>query len=56
VYGAIRAKWAELGWENSALGYPMSDEYAVTGGRESEFQKGYITHNATTGALTVRMK
>ncbi|HZH13287.1 MAG TPA: N-acetylmuramoyl-L-alanine amidase [Archangium sp.] len=56
VYGQIRNKWAELGWENSALGYPVSDEYAVTGGRESEFQKGFITYNATTGALTVRMK
>ncbi|HYO54266.1 N-acetylmuramoyl-L-alanine amidase [Archangium sp.] len=56
VYGQIRTKWASLGWENSALGYPVSDEYAVTGGRESEFQKGYITYNSSTGALTVRMK
>jgi len=56
VYGQIRNKWAELGWENSALGYPVSDEYAVAAGRESEFQKGFITYNASTGALTVRMK
>ncbi|MFY0523391.1 LGFP repeat-containing protein [Archangium gephyra] len=56
VYGAIREKWKSLGWENSALGYPVSDEYAVTGGRESEFQKGFITYDSTTGALTVRMK
>ncbi|MFY0523390.1 peptidoglycan DD-metalloendopeptidase family protein [Archangium gephyra] len=56
VYGAIREKWKSLGWENSALGYPVSDEYAVTGGRESEFQKGFITYNSATGALTVRMK
>jgi hypothetical protein len=34
----------------------VSDEYAVAGGRESEFQRGFITYNATTGALTVRMK
>jgi uncharacterized protein with LGFP repeats len=56
VHGLIREKWKSLGWETSALGYPVSDEYAVTGGRESEFQKGYITYNASTGALTVRMK
>jgi hypothetical protein len=34
----------------------VRDEYSVTGGRESEFQKGFITYNASTGALTVRMK
>jgi N-acetyl-anhydromuramyl-L-alanine amidase AmpD len=56
VHGQIRNKWASLGWETSALGYPVSDEYAVAVGRESEFQKGYITYNATTGELTVRMK
>ncbi|QRN94387.1 N-acetylmuramoyl-L-alanine amidase [Archangium violaceum] len=56
VHGLIREKWASLGWERSALGYPVSDEYAVTGGRESEFQKGFITYTAATGALTVRMK
>ena len=54
VYGAIRAKWAELGWEKSSLGYPVSDEYAVAVGRESAFQGGYITYNTSTGALTVR--
>jgi hypothetical protein len=56
VHGQIRNHWASLGWEKSALGYPVSDEYAVTGGRESEFQKGYITYNTSTGAFTVRMK
>jgi uncharacterized protein with LGFP repeats len=45
-----------LGYERSSLGYPVRDEYAVAGGRESEFERGYITLNASTGALTVRMK
>jgi uncharacterized protein with LGFP repeats len=56
VHGPIRAKWAELGWETSALGYPVKDEYAVTGGRESEFQKGFLTLNTATNTVTVRMK
>ena len=43
VYGKIRDKWEELGWERSALGYPTSDEYAVAGGRRSDFQHGSIT-------------
>src|SRR5207302_340115 len=25
IHGAIRAKWASLGWERSCLGYPVSD-------------------------------
>jgi len=53
IQGAIRAKWASLGWERSALGYPTSDEFAVTGGRRSNFQHGNITWIAATGALIV---
>ncbi|WNG15146.1 LGFP repeat-containing protein [Cystobacter fuscus] len=56
VHGLIRDKWAALGWERSPLGYPVSDEYAVTGGRESEFQKGYLTWSSATNSVSVRMK
>jgi uncharacterized protein with LGFP repeats len=55
VHGPIREKWASLGWE-TGLGYPVTDEYAVTGGRESEFQKGFIKLDTTTNTVTVRMK
>jgi GH25 family lysozyme M1 (1,4-beta-N-acetylmuramidase) len=50
VHGAIRATWASLGWERSCLGYPVSDEFAISGGRQSNFQHGFITWNASTGA------
>lgn len=53
VYGGIRSKWESLGWENSQLGYPTSDEYDVAGGRRSNFQGGTITWDAATGATTV---
>ncbi len=56
VYGRIRQHWASLGWERSALGYPVKDEYAVAVGRESEFQNGFITFDAAAGTLSVRMK
>ncbi|NIJ09869.1 uncharacterized protein with LGFP repeats [Saccharomonospora amisosensis] len=52
IYGAIKSKWAQLGWERSFLGYPTSDEFAISGGRRSNFQHGYITWNASTGATT----
>jgi hypothetical protein len=32
IHGAIRAKWASMGWERSCLGYPVSDEFAISGG------------------------
>lgn len=53
VYGSIRARWAQLGWERSSLGYPTSDEYAVSGGRRNSFDRGTITWIARTGAVQV---
>src|SRR5664280_1380267 len=51
VHGAIRDTWATLGWEHGALGLPTSDEFAITGGRQSDFQGGYITWTPTGGAV-----
>jgi uncharacterized protein with LGFP repeats len=53
VLGAIQARWASLGWERGRLGYPTSDEFSVAGGRRSNFQHGFITWNAKTGATVV---
>ena len=52
VRGAIRGHWAALGWERG-LGYPLSDEYAVPGGRRNDFQRGSIVWDARTGATRV---
>jgi uncharacterized protein with LGFP repeats len=56
VHGAIRAKWASLGWERSFLGYPTSDELSTEdgSGRYSEFQHGSIYWSPATGALACR--
>jgi hypothetical protein len=51
VGGAIRSKWAALGWE-TGLGYPVTDEYAATGGRRQDFRRGRLTWNARTGVVT----
>jgi uncharacterized protein with LGFP repeats len=53
VRGAIRDRWAALGWEAGSLGYPTSDEYDVKGGKRSDFQRGSITWNAATGRVSV---
>jgi hypothetical protein len=51
VYGAIRARWAALGWERGYLGYPTSGEFAVPEGRRSNLRGGYITWMPRTGAV-----
>jgi uncharacterized protein with LGFP repeats len=53
VLGVIRDKYASQGWEAGALGYPVSGEYDVAGGRKSDFQRGSITWNAATNEATV---
>lgn len=50
VFGAIRDKWGSLGWENSPLGFPTSDEYALGYGARSDFQGGCITWTPQKGA------
>ncbi|HVH43594.1 MAG TPA: C39 family peptidase [Labilithrix sp.] len=55
VYGTIYRKWAELGREQSPLGYPTSTEYGVPGGRQSDFEHGWITWDAATNVATVTM-
>ncbi len=53
VHGAIRDRWVSMGWELSSLGYPVSDEYAVPGGRRSNFQHGSITYRFSDGAVLI---
>jgi uncharacterized protein with LGFP repeats len=53
VYGSIHSRYVAPGAETSRLGLPISDEYAVPGGRASDFEHGRITWNAQTGAITV---
>ncbi len=55
VHGAIRDKWASLGWERSRLRYPVSDERGFPGERVSEFEGGVIVWTPAGGA-EVRMR
>ena len=55
VHGAIRERWAAMGWEKSAVGYPTSDETDVGDqrGRVSKFEHGAIYWTPQTGAHEV---
>lgn len=53
VIGGIRARWGSLGWEHGRLGYPISGEYDVAGGRRSDFQHGSIVWHSANGSIDV---
>ena len=52
IKGAIRTRWASLGWERSRLGYPTSDEFWVSVGRATNFQHSRLTWNSKTFQVT----
>lgn len=55
VHGAIRDKWASMGWEGSLLGYPVIDESGTPDGRGryNHFDGGSIYWTPQTGAHEV---
>jgi len=54
VHGAILGRWLSTGAETGSLGYPVTDEYAVPGGRRSDFQRGSLVWDAANGNVTVQ--
>jgi len=54
VYGPIRRRWARLGWERSYLGFPTTGVRVVRLGLRSDFQRGYIRWNKSTGKIIDR--
>jgi uncharacterized protein with LGFP repeats len=56
VRGAIRDTWSTLGWEQSVVGYPTTDELATPGGTGAfnHFQRGSVYWSPGTGAHEVR--
>ena len=50
-YGPIRAAWASSGFEQGALGYPISEVYSVPNGTAQDFQGGRITD--INGTITI---
>ncbi|MER6989565.1 hypothetical protein ABT337_13575 [Saccharopolyspora hirsuta] len=54
VYGGIRVRWSQLGWERSYLGYPVSGEHDVPQGRASDFEHGVVEWNRETGEVVDR--
>ena len=50
VHGCIAALYQSRGGTNSWLGFPVSDEHDVPGGRRSNFEGGYILWNAAIRA------
>jgi hypothetical protein len=53
VYGAIREKWAEFGFERSHLGFPITAEQDFDGGRVQRFQRGSLRWTQLQGVVVV---
>jgi peptidoglycan/xylan/chitin deacetylase (PgdA/CDA1 family) len=53
VHGWIRTKWQSLGAEAGFLGYPRTDEVAMSVGRASQFQGGNVYSSKANGAHEV---
>lgn len=55
VGGVIRDKWGQVGWENSPLGFPISDEAKTNkgDGRYNLFEGGAVYWSKATGAHIV---
>jgi uncharacterized protein with LGFP repeats len=51
--GAIRGRWAQMGWERSRLRYRPTDEQNMTRRRVSFFQGGEIRWTPSGGAHEV---
>ncbi|MBF6166762.1 esterase [Streptomyces gardneri] len=54
VWGEIRKAWEENGGAQGPLGYPVSDEKDIPGGKQSDFTGGTITW--VNGTITVTPK
>ncbi|MCU1538665.1 MAG: sugar dehydrogenase [Humibacillus sp.] len=48
VKGGIRNRYAAMGYQRSCLGFPRTDEYAITGGLRNLFAGGSITYLYST--------
>ncbi|WP_039800758.1 LGFP repeat-containing protein [Nocardia araoensis] len=54
VWGEIRKAWEDNGGAQGPLGYPVSDEKDIPGGKQSDFTGGTITW--VNGTITVTPK
>ncbi|WP_328856022.1 alpha/beta hydrolase-fold protein [Williamsia herbipolensis] len=50
--GPVFDAWATVGFEGGRLGYPISDQFQVTGGDRVNFERGYI--EVVNGVATIR--
>jgi peptidoglycan/xylan/chitin deacetylase (PgdA/CDA1 family) len=53
VHGSIQGRYLELGGSSGVLGFPLTDEYGITGGRRNDFQHGSILWHAASGRTEV---
>ncbi|MGP9694080.1 N-acetylmuramoyl-L-alanine amidase [Brachybacterium sp. AOP25-B2-12] len=53
LFGAIRGRYDAVEGPLGGLGYPVSQEYDISGGRAQDFQRGIIAWTPARGAVVV---
>jgi uncharacterized protein with LGFP repeats len=53
VLGALRDRWAALGWESGALGYPVAEESCGGSMCTQRFQRGGLVWTPARGVAPV---
>ncbi len=54
VHGPVRDKWAEQGWQDSALGYPVGDIRTDGAQQSGRFERGTIVWTPDRGAVVAQ--
>ncbi|MGB6181872.1 MAG: N-acetylmuramoyl-L-alanine amidase [Rhodococcus sp. (in: high G+C Gram-positive bacteria)] len=56
VIGEIFKQFAAMGSGSGTLGLPLTDEYAIPGGRQTDFENGSLIFSEVTGIVTTVVK
>jgi uncharacterized protein with LGFP repeats len=56
IHGAIAEKWDKFGRDHGMLGFPISDEHSVAGGRQNDFEHGSLYWIADKDEVTVILR
>lgn len=56
VRGIIGQRWATEGFETGPLGWPVSDEYDVDGGKRQDFEHGHLEWHPSGAVKTITTK
>jgi uncharacterized protein with LGFP repeats len=55
IHGCVFNVYSDLGSTGGAFGFPLSEEYPISGGVRADFEGGNVQYNAATGYCTAHL-